>query len=84
MKFLDRLFGRTEEKQRIVEQLNRELAISVERIKKNKEQQEILQRATMDGEDGWFYRVCVDPQIFKPERKNHGTISNNATGLADS
>lgn len=75
MKFLETLFGRSDKK-REIERLNHELKISIERIEKNKEQQDFLQRATMDGEDGWFYRVCIEP---KPtEGSKHGTISNDA------
>ena len=75
MKILDKIFGLTKKKKQL-ERLNKELQISIERIEKNEMQQEVLKQASLDGENGWFRRVCVDPEIIKQSGDiTNGTIT---------
>ena len=72
MKFLRKIFGR-QRKEKHIKELNQEIEFF-------HEQTEIQKRyhATLDGEDGWFEKVCVEnfTDIVK-ERNKNGTIATS-------
>jgi len=72
MKFLRKIFGR-QRKEKHIKELNQEIQFF-------NEQTEIQKRyhAALDGEDGWFERVCVENFTEITERKSNGAISTSS------
>jgi hypothetical protein len=74
MNLLRKIFGR-QRKEKHIKELNQE-------IKFFHEQTEIQKRyhAALDGEDGWFERVCIDTftETIKKERNKNGAIPTSS------
>lgn len=74
MNILRKIFGR-QRKEKHIKELNQEIEFF-------REQTEIQKRyhAALDGEDGWFERVCVEKftDAVKKERNHNGVIPTSA------